>query len=258
MITSMVVKTITLMLLSADFAFSWIPKSTIHRSSLQTSLSMKVEQLSFASVTDYVAYLKTVSQLPKGFSVAATRFPFTPYEVAGKTLPMNLTLIALDKPTESFAVTFTANKFPGGPVLVGKDRLKQSKELQAIIINNKISNVCPGGGLGDGGYQDSDSICEAVSKAIGLSSKQAVIPSSTGIIGWRLPVPSIIAAIPQLLETRQSDSILPAALGIMTTDRYPKVRSYHSKTGSWSLVGIAKGAGMIGKFTLVLNYTHLY
>ena len=74
------------------------------------------------------------------------------------------------------------------------------------------------------------------------------IPSSTGIIAcWKLPVQAITNAIPQLLQTLQKDSVLPAALGITTTDRYPKVRSYRSKDGSWSIVGIAKGAGMIGK-----------
>ena len=31
----------------------------------------------------------------------------------------------------------------------------------------------------------------------------------------------------------------------MTTDRYPKVRRYDSKSGAWSIVAIAKGAGMI-------------
>jgi hypothetical protein len=69
------------------------------------------------------------------------------------------------------------------------------------------------------------------------------IPSSTGIIAcWILPVQAITNAIPQLMQTLQKDSVLPAALGITKTDRYPKVRSYRSKDGSWSIVGIAKGA----------------
>lgn len=63
---------------------------------------------------------------------------------------MNLTLILVDEPTDSFAAAFTSNKFPGGPVLVGKKRIVESKFLQAIVINNKISNVCPGGGVSDG------------------------------------------------------------------------------------------------------------
>lgn len=143
-------------------------------------------------------------------------------------------------------MVFTSNLFPGGPILVGKERFKNSKAIQAIIVNNKISNVCPGGGNGDGGYSDSDDICSALAEVYQLPSKDLVLPSSTGIIGWRLPVPSIKQAMPKLLETQQSTSILPAALGIMTTDRYPKVRRYDSKSSNkWSIVGIAKGAGMI-------------
>lgn len=88
--------------------------------------------------------------------------------------------------------------------------MKESKEIQTIIVNNKISNVCPGG-LGDRGYSDSDTICAEVASALSLKSiknpainpKTLVFPSSTGIIGWRLPVPSIVQAIPQLLQTKQ-------------------------------------------------------
>jgi glutamate N-acetyltransferase/amino-acid N-acetyltransferase len=54
-------------------------------------------------------------------------------------------LIALDKPTSDFAAVFTKNAFPGAPVIVGRKRL-ESQNLGAIIINNKISNVCAPGG----------------------------------------------------------------------------------------------------------------
>ena len=55
----------------------------------------------------------------------------------------------------------------------------------------------------------------------------------------------IIYFQPNAVAQFQSKSALPAARGITTTDRYPKLRSYRSKSGSWSIVGIAKGAGMI-------------
>jgi glutamate N-acetyltransferase/amino-acid N-acetyltransferase len=58
--------------------------------------------------------------LPVGFKVGTTRFKFEPAEVKNKLLPMNLTLIVTDTPSTSFAAVFTSNKFPGGPVLVGR------------------------------------------------------------------------------------------------------------------------------------------
>lgn len=244
---------ITLLLCAVGVTKAWLlnkPTNLVGRAARKWALGAKAnaddKQKGYKSSAEYIEHLKTVSQLPKGFSVGATRFTFSPFEVANKILPMNLTLIHLDKPSTSFAAVFTSNRFPGGPILVGKDRVKESPAIQSIIVNNKISNVCPGG-IDDRGYGDSDSICAAVAQALQLPSKTAVIPSSTGIIGWKLPVQAITNAIPQLLQTLQKDSVLPAALGITTTDRYPKVRSYRSKDGSWSIVGIAKGAGMIGK-----------
>lgn len=80
---------------------------------------------------------------------------------------------------------------------------------------------------------------------LGFASKDLVVPSSTGIIGWRLPIDAIEANLPKAVSNLQSNSMLPAALGITTTDRYAKLRRYDSKDKKWSIVGIAKGAGMI-------------
>lgn len=161
---------------------------------LVISLSQALDHgLKFKSISDYIGHLKTVSTLPKGFSVGATRFMFSPMEV-NKQLPMNLTIIKLDQPTDSFAAMFTSNKFPGGPVVVGKERLLKSKQLQAVVINNKISNVCPGG-VSDRGVGDSEEVCQAVADKLQLKSKDLVFPSSTGIIGWRLPVQAIKDAV---------------------------------------------------------------
>ena len=129
-------------------------------------------------------------------------------------------------------------------VKIGKRILKSKAPIGAIVVNNKISNVCPGGGAG--GEEDAQRICDAVSSALNLSNG-VVLPSSTGVIGWRLPVNEMIDAVPRAVHDLQSESALPAAEAIMTTDLYPKVRSSDMMIGSNSarLVGIAKGAGMI-------------
>ena len=54
----------------------------------------------------------------------------------------------------------------------------------------------------------------------------------------------MVAALPAAVGSLQGRSILPVADGIMTTDLYPKVRR-HVLPGGASIVGIAKGAGMI-------------
>jgi len=115
--------------------------------------------------------------------------------------------------------------------------------LQAIVVNNKISNVSPPDA--DGGVAASETICTELAKQLNLEGgASSVLPSSTGVIGWRLPVADMVAALPEAVSALKQGSALPAARGIMTTDRYPKLSSKDLPGGA-RLVGIAKGAGMI-------------
>lgn len=118
--------------------------------------------------------------------------------------------------------------------------LKSKTPLGAIVINNKISNVCP---AGMGGEDDAKHVCDMVASTLNISG-DVVLPSSTGVIGWRLPVREMIEAVPHAVRNIQTKTALPAAEAIMTTDLYPKVRSSSLSNGS-RLVGIAKGAGMV-------------
>ena len=191
--------------------------------------------LSFSSRDAHRAWLASQAALPVGFRVGCTRFEFMPKE-APKPAKMTLTLIALEEPTPSFAAMFTRNAFPGAPVIVGRKRLAEPA-LGAVIINNKISNVCAPGGV-----ETAERICAATAASLGFSPTQ-VLPSSTGVIGWSLPADAIIAAVPQAVSALAPGTVLPAAEGIVTTDLYPKVR--RATVGAGSIVGIAKGAGMI-------------
>ncbi len=196
---------------------------------------MSSTSLVFSSRAEHRAWLASQAALPRGFRVGAARFDFVPFEVP-KPAKMTVTLIALDRPTADFAAMFTKNAFPGAPVIVGSRRLAEPK-LGAIIVNNKISNVCAPGGV-----ETSEKLCAATAQALGLQPTE-VLPSSTGVIGWRLPADQMIAALPQAVATLRPGSILPAAEGIVTTDLYPKIRRADLQGGS--IVGIAKGAGMI-------------
>jgi glutamate N-acetyltransferase/amino-acid N-acetyltransferase len=191
--------------------------------------------LVFANRDEHRAWLATQAALPAGFRVGCTRFDFTPQE-APKPAKMTLTIIALDRPTAAFAALFTRNAFPGAPIIIGRQRLREPT-LGAVIVNNKISNVCAPRGV-----EMSEAICAATAKELGFAAAQ-ILPSSTGVIGWTLPVDAIIRALPDAVRALTSDSIAPAAEGIVTTDLYPKIR--RASVGAGSIVGIAKGAGML-------------
>ena len=189
----------------------------------------------FSSRVVHRAWLASQAALPAGFRVGTTRLAFTPAE-APKPAEMTLALLALDRPTADFAAVFTRNAFPGAPVLIGRRRLAEPA-LGAVVVNNKISNVCAPAGV-----EDAEAVCAAAARRLGCRPAE-VLPSSTGVIGWRLPVDAMVAALPAAVAALTADSALPAAEGIVTTDRYPKVRGATLAGGR--LVGIAKGAGMI-------------
>jgi glutamate N-acetyltransferase/amino-acid N-acetyltransferase len=191
--------------------------------------------LTFNDRASHRAWLAGQAQLPVGFRVGTARFEFMPRE-APKPAKMTLTLIALDRPTPDFAALFTRNALPGAPIIIGRQRLEEAS-LGAVIVNNKVSNVCAPGGVAA-----SEKICAELAKLLTLSPGQ-ILPSSTGVIGWGLPVDAIVNALPQTTAALTADSILPAAEGIVTTDLYPKIR--RAEVGAGSIVGIAKGAGMI-------------
>ena len=191
--------------------------------------------MEFKSVSDYLTSLEAKATLPKGFKTSSVGFTFFPKErPVDKPLPMKLNLLLLDEPTASFAGAFTQNAFPGAPVILGREILQQP-QVQGVLINNKISNVGSPTGV-----EDSRRLCTATE---GLLQCSSLFPSSTGIIGWSLPVPEMEGALPGLVEGLQSLSALPLAQGIMTTDSYPKLSSI--TLGEGRILGVAKGAGMI-------------
>ena len=191
----------------------------------------------FQSEESYLRALSDRAALPAGFSCATASFEFSPRELAGNAaFPMKVSAILLDDPSPAYACVFTANKFPGAPVVIGRDRIS-NKTIEGIIINNKIANVCAPQGVEDA--------LRILSEFAALTGKnpENLLPASTGVIGWKLPVQEMVSVLPDICNSLQRETILPVAKAIMTTDRFPKVRS--AKVGAGSIVAIAKGAGMI-------------
>ncbi|MDC7235039.1 MAG: bifunctional ornithine acetyltransferase/N-acetylglutamate synthase [Spirochaetales bacterium] len=192
----------------------------------------------YHSEEQYLEELQRNSCLPGGFSISVQSIRFVPEEKQdGPEASMNMTAIVLDEPTESFAGVFTKNAFPGAPVRIGR-RLLEETAVQGVLINNKISNVCT-----PQGEDDAHRVLHAFTRAMKGKIKAPLFPSSTGVIGWSLPVKAMCEQAPELAAALNKDSLLPAAKAIMTTDSFPKLRSV--PLGEGRISGIAKGAGMI-------------
>lgn len=191
--------------------------------------------------TEYAEWrgrLERDAVLPEGFQIAAAQAEFVPAEKPelGAQV-MNLALIRGDEPTASFAGVFTRNAFPGHPVRAGRSMMRAPR-IRGVLVNNRISNVGT-----EGGREDSEALARRAAGLFGDSELEPFIPSSTGVIGWRLPMAEMMQALPRLRDTMDRRTILPFAEAIMTTDLWPKVRS--ANCGEGRITGTAKGAGMV-------------
>jgi glutamate N-acetyltransferase/amino-acid N-acetyltransferase len=137
------------------------------------------------------------------------------------------------------AALFTQNRFVAPPVVLDRERLAANGgKAAAIIVNSGNANA----GTGNPGYADADAMTEATAEALGID-KAHVLVSSTGIIGGRLPMDRILAAVPKLVERLSASGGGEAAKGILTTDTVPKEAVVKGST--FTVGGMAKGCGMI-------------
>ncbi len=191
----------------------------------------------YNSTDEYLQALNDRGKMPPGFQVATIATSFEPPERPSKKLSIKSALLMLDEPSPSFAATLTRNALRGAPVEIVEDLLRRDVPVRGILINNAVANV----GVATG-KDDARTVLGRLAE-LADAEDQFFAPASTGVIGWRLPTEPIMAILPDLVASASPGSILPAARAIMTTDRYPKVRS--RRVGSATVTGFAKGAGMI-------------
>ena len=152
----------------------------------------------------------------------------------------DLLLIELAAGTTAAAV-FTQSSFRAAPVQIAARHLGLVSP-RALIINSGNANAA----TGEPGKEDAIACCSAAAHALGVDAVQ-VLPFSTGVIGVRLPVERMTAAVPRAAAALQADGWDAASRTIMTTDTVPKARSRRVQLGDRAAVisGMCKGAGMM-------------
>ena len=143
------------------------------------------------------------------------------------------------------AALFTKNRVVAAPVEVGRaSLLSTGGRVRAVVVNSGNANCA----TGLAGIQACERVCREAGNLFGVPAAE-IFPSSTGIIGVRLPAEKIHAKLPELIATRSPSQrgVLAFAHAITTTDTRPKIASARFPTGSKeaTVLGIAKGAGMI-------------
>ena len=166
--------------------------------------------------------------LPRGFRC-------TSRNVGLKAEGADLALFASDVDCAAAAI-FTRNRFPGAPVIVGREVIAGGV-LRAIAANSKCSNVA----TGERGVQDARRMAAAAAAELGVDPRHVLV-SSTGVIGVPLAIDRIERGIRGMAADLQADPLV-GARGIMTTDTYPKALSVG--VGDATITWVAKGSGMI-------------
>ncbi|WP_339258616.1 bifunctional glutamate N-acetyltransferase/amino-acid acetyltransferase ArgJ [Lysinibacillus sp. FSL K6-3209] len=167
--------------------------------------------------------------MPKGFYTCVKNLGI-------KDETLDFTVI-MSSTVANAAAMFTQSKFCGAPILIGKENVANGK-LQCFVINSKNANVA----TGEEGIRNVQEIVNLVAHELAIAPEN-ILPSSTGVIGHQLPMDKIRNGIINLKEQLVEGGLEKSAQAIMTTDTYPKCKI--CKVGNATLVGIAKGSGMI-------------
>ncbi|MEZ5280896.1 MAG: bifunctional glutamate N-acetyltransferase/amino-acid acetyltransferase ArgJ [Acidimicrobiales bacterium] len=132
---------------------------------------------------------------------------------------------------------YTKSRFAGPSVLVSR-RHGADLTARAMVVVARNANVA----TGSEGLANARELTELTARLVGCSSDDVLV-ASTGVIGRLLPMDRVRSWFSSQ-DWGQADADADAAArAIMTTDTHPKFA--RAQAGAASVVGIAKGVGMI-------------
>jgi glutamate N-acetyltransferase / amino-acid N-acetyltransferase len=188
----------------------------------------------------------TVARSP----LAPARFPDLP-AIAGVRLAAcaaglryrgrpDLALIEL-APGTTVAGVFTRSLLPGHPIRWCR-RILPLGRARGLVVNAGQANVM----VGPAGDAVVRTEAEAAARLLDARPEEIYI-ASTGVIGERLDVDTVVGRLPELKAALDPAAWEPAATAITTTDTFVKGSVARARIGDGevTIAGIAKGSGMI-------------
>jgi glutamate N-acetyltransferase / amino-acid N-acetyltransferase len=172
-----------------------------------------------------------VIALPKGFAASGVACGLKP---SGKP---DVGLLVSERPATAVGV-FTTNRFQAAPVTVTRRHLRRGS-ARAVVVNAGNANAC----TGRRGIDDATSMAKLTASALGLGKREQVLVNSTGVIGQHMDMQRISNGIRAAAATLSPAGAESLAAAMMTTDTRPKTAA--ARVGTASIVGFAKGAGMM-------------
>ena len=169
--------------------------------------------------------------LPKGFRAAGVTAGL---KASGRP---DLALVVNDGPDHHAAAVFTSNRVEAAPVTWSRQVVSDGR-VDAVVLNSGGANAC----TGSPGFLDTHRTAEHVAAVLGVSAGDVAV-CSTGLIGERLPMDTLLAGVDAAARELSVGGHDAAATAIMTTDTVSKQATYAGD--GWSVSGMAKGAGML-------------
>ena len=181
-------------------------------------------------------------KIPRGFKFGGSACGI---KASGKK---DLALICTQQPAVAAGV-YTQNVVCAASIDWNRS-ITPSAEFRAVVVNSGNANAC----TGEQGAKDNQTMASLVAQALSTDAvpviPESVAVLSTGVIGHALPIDALTNGISVISKSvgDSEQSFIDAAEAIMTTDQGRKVASREVEIGGESIavVGMAKGAGMIG------------
>ena len=137
------------------------------------------------------------------------------------------------------AATFTTNRVRGTSVTINQERLGKNP-ARGIVFNSGNANTYTGAR----GRADALAFINAFAGRFGVPADEILV-ASTGVIGFHLPMPKVLAGVAALKLTAEAGADVATAM--LTTDVGPKTLAIEAQlsSGTIRIGGAAKGAGMV-------------
>lgn len=172
---------------------------------------------------------------PKGYRAAGITAGLKP-----SGLP-DLALIVSDVDAIAAGV-FTTSQVRAACVDYCRERLQAKATARAVLCNAGQANAATGAA----GMTDAIDSAQSLSQILSVPA-EAILLASTGVIGQRIKMDILKAALPQLVNALSPTGSDTAAQAIVTTDLVPKTIALETMLHDRPvrIGGIAKGSGMI-------------
>jgi glutamate N-acetyltransferase/amino-acid N-acetyltransferase len=154
----------------------------------------------------------------------------------------DVALVVNEGPMHVAAGVFTSNRVFAAPVAWSRQVLADAR-VDAVILNSGGANAATGAE----GFADTHRTAEHVASVLQADGRDVssgdVAVCSTGLIGVRLPMDTLLPGVSDAAASLSADGGDDAAHAILTTDTVTKQAVAHGE--GWVVGGMAKGAGML-------------